>query len=65
MKDERAYIAGNVGAGSACPCIPSQFLTLTLWIYIILQVFLTQLFVVKKLQKPPAQVEQVVQGSCS
>ena len=54
-----------VGAGSACPDIPPQFLPLTLWICILFQVFLSQLFVVKKLQKPPAQVSQATPVLCS
>ena len=36
-----------------------QFLPLTLWICVLFQVFLSQLFVVKKLQKPPAQVSKL------
>ena len=36
-----------------------QFLPLRLWICVLFQVFISQLFVVKKLQKPPAQVSKL------
>lgn len=44
-----------VGAGSARPCIPQQFLTLQLLIFILFQVFLFVLFGRKKDEKRPAQ----------
>ena len=44
----------TVGAGSVCPCIVPQSLTLLLLSYIRFQVFLSQLFDRKKLQKLPA-----------
>ena len=31
----------TVGAGSACPCIPPQYLPLRLWICVLFQVFLS------------------------
>jgi hypothetical protein len=52
-------------AGLACPDIPPQFLTLLLLSYIYFVIFLYVLFDRKKHQKLSAQVEQVVQGSCS
>ena len=49
----------TVGAGSACPDIPPQFLTLLLLICIQHQVFLNVLFDRKKHQKLSAQVSKL------